>query len=300
VGTVYGPYSVWNASVTRRSILTLMAIGIVAACGVGDGFPSPSVTAVPGMDLSSDKSLLVVGDWGSGTDSEQDVAEAMATYAGTRKIAAIVTTGDNFYEDDARQIMEPFGWARERNIPFLITWGNHDVESQRRIDMIEETFAEAPRWGMHEWGPIDIVMLDSTQVASGRQMEFFQHVIVESDDPTIVVFHHPPYSCGSHGDDEAVAARWVTRFDDDVVLVLSGHEHNYQRFESDGVAYVVTGGGGATLTDLADCSNDHPARVSGEAVHHFVALELTDSLNVTAIDSDDNVIDEFSLPLAGP
>jgi predicted phosphodiesterase len=286
--------------VTRRSILAATAIGIVvAACGVDDAFPSPSVTALPGVDLSSDKSLLVVGDWGSGTDSEQDVAEAMARYADTREIAAIVTTGDNLYEDDARQIMEPFGWARERDIPFLISWGNHDVESQRRIDLIEETFAEAPRWWMHEWGPIDIVMLDSTQVASGRQMEFFQNAIVQSDDPTIVVFHHPPYSCGSHGDDEAVAARWVTRFDDDVVLVLSGHEHNYQRFESEGVTFVVTGGGGATLTDLAACSNDHPARVSGEAIHHFVALEFTDSLNVTAIDSGDNVIDEFSLTLAG-
>ena len=59
----------------------------------------------------------------------------------------------------------------------------------------------------------------------------------------------------------------------------------------------VTGGGGQSLTELADCSDDHPERVAGEAVHHFIALELTDSLNVTAIDADGEVIDEFSLGL---
>lgn len=268
----------------------------LTGCGL-QGNPSATSTTLAGLNLAAGESILVMGDWGSGTESQQEVAEAMEGYAGDREIAAIVTTGDNLYSDDADQIVEPFEWARERQIPFLISWGNHDVETQSRVDLIDETFADPPAWWAHEWGPIDIVILDSTQVGSGRQTEFLLDQLAASDNPTIVVFHHAPYSCGSHGDDEAVAARWVRRFDDDVFLVLSGHEHNYQRFESDGVTYVVTGGGGATLTELAACRGDHPPRIAGEAVHHFVALELADSIEASVIDADGDVIDAFSLEL---
>jgi Icc-related predicted phosphoesterase len=271
--------------------------GLIALALTGCGPERGPDTTITGLDLPTGESILVVGDWGTGTESQQEVAEAMATYAEDREIAAILTTGDNFYSDDAEQIMKPFDWAREREIPFLISLGNHDVESQERVELIEETFADQPAWWAHEWGPIDIVILDSTQVASGRQMEFLLDTTAASDDPTIVVFHHPPLSCGSHGDDEAVGARWVSRFDDDVFLVLSGHEHNYQRFESEGITYVVTGGGGAALTELSACGTNHPPRIAGEDVHHFAALELADTVNVDVIDADGTVIDAFSLAL---
>jgi hypothetical protein len=281
----------------RRNPAVMAGLVTLALTGCDlQGNPRPSDTTVPGLDLAAGETILVVGDWGSGTESQQEVADAMATYAEDAEIAAILTTGDNLYSDDADLLMEPFDWAQERQIPFLISWGNHDVSPESRVEVVKETFDDPPAWWAHEWGPLDIVILDSTQVASRRQTAFFLDTIAASDDPTIVVFHHPPYSCGSHGDDEAVAARWVSRFDDDVFLVLSGHEHNYQRFESEGVTYMVTGGGGASLTELAECRGDHPPRVSGEAVHHFVALELAESINVSVIDTGGNVIDEFSLP----
>jgi predicted phosphodiesterase len=241
--------------------------------------------------------VLVVGDWGAGTDSQQEVAEEMSEYARQQEVDVIVTTGDNFYSDDADELMEPFGWATEAGIPFWITWGNHDVESSRIVDEVEETFDSPPRRVVHEWGPIDVVVLDSNQAGSEDQEDFLIEALGASEDPTIVVFHHAAYSCGSHGDSETIIEEWVPRFDDDVFLVLNGHEHNYQRFEHDGVTYVVTGGGGATLTDLRECPDDHPQRIAGEAAHHFVALRLNDSLTVTAIDLDGNVVDEFSLTL---
>lgn len=249
------------------------------------------------MVLPGNEVLLVVGDWGDGTEAQEEVAEQMADYARPRTVAAIVTTGDNFYANNASDLMEPFAWATDRDIPFVIAWGNHDVETQRRIEVIDDTFGDPPRWWSHDWGPVDIVILDSNQVDSPEQRRFLLDSLTTSDNPTIVVFHHPPYSCGVHGDTQIVQDQWLPHFDDDVFLVLSGHEHNYQRFESDEITYVVTGGGGGNLTELAECPNDHPRRIAGESVNSFVALELTQSLNITAIDADGEVIDEFSLRL---
>ena len=221
----------------------------------------------------------------------------MSEYAETADVAAIVTTGDNFYFDDHDPLMEPFAWAEDAAIPFVVSWGNHDTETPTRIEAVVSEFDYADRWCIHEWGPVDIVVLDSTQVDSDEQLAFFDAAMEGSDDPTIVVFHHPPYSCGSHGGTEEIRDNWIARFDDDVFLVLSGHEHNYQRFESDGVSYVVTGGGGQFLTPLADCPPEHPERLFGAETHNFVAMSLSDELSITALDHEGTVVEAFSVPL---
>ena len=271
----------------------------LTGCGVVDVVAPASVTTLPLMhELDPGQDLLVLGDWGAGTPEQQQVASAMAEVAATREPAAIVTTGDNFYSDDATSLMEPFAWTRDDEIPFVIAWGNHDVESRQRVELLGDTFDDPPRWASHRWGEVDLVILDSTQVDSPEQAEFLTQTLAEDDDPTIVVLHHSPYSCGYHGDTGSVIDRWVEGFDDDVLLVLSGHEHTYQRFENGGTTFVVTGGGGAGLTDLKDCPPDHPKRSAGQTSHHFVTLHQDDGLlRVSAIGVDGEVFDEIALPL---
>jgi len=222
----------------------------------------------------------------------------MLRYAETSDVSAILTTGDNFYRDDWEFLMEPFDWAIEAGIPFWITWGNHDVESEVRIDAVNEAFGDPPRWNVYEWGAVDVIVLDSNQITFPRQAVFFLDAMGESDRPTIVAMHHPPYSCAHQGSTTDLVNQVVPILDDDVVLVLSGHEHVYQRFEHQDVAYVVTGGGGATIYELSDCPIDHPEPLVGEAIHHFLALEQTMAgLAVTAIDGNGDTIDEFLVPL---
>src|SRR5919106_982898 len=170
----------------HRVVIAGLTALALTACNL-ERDPQPPDTTVVGLDLAAGESILVLGDWGSGTESQQEVADAMAKYAEDREIAAILTTGDNLYTDDADLIMEPFDWAEERQIPFLISWGNHDVTSRGHIDLVNETFADSHAWWKHRWGRLDIVILDSTQVASRRQMAFFLDAIASSDNPTIVV-----------------------------------------------------------------------------------------------------------------
>lgn len=241
--------------------------------------------------------LLVIGDWGSGTMPQGAVSGAMWTFSEDNDIAAILTTGDNFYTDDFEFAMEPYGWAEDAGIPWWIAWGNHDRETQTRTDAVNEVFGDPTPWIVHEWGAVDVVILDSTQVESAEQADFFSQALAESERPTIVVFHHPYYSCGTATDTEDVTS-WVSGFDDDVVLALSGHEHSYQRFEDGGVSYAVTGGGGATLTELTPCPDGHPSLLAGDSIHHFLTLSQEEgTLTVNAIDVNGAVIDQFEVTL---
>jgi len=118
------------------------------------------------------------------------------------------------------------------------------------------------------------------------------------DGPTVVVFHHPPLNCSVHYDNEDFWEAWRPLFDDDVVLVLSGHAHNYQHFEDEGIEYVVTGAGGRSIYELDDCPSDHVPRLAGSEAHSYLALtQGRDGLTLTAISRYDEVFDEFTIPL---
>ena len=56
-----------------------------------------------------------------------------------------------------------------------------------------------------------------------------------------------------------------------VTLVISGHEHHYERSRRiAGIPYIVTGGGGAPLTPV----KPGPETRFAAAVHHFLILEV--------------------------
>lgn len=222
----------------------------------------------------------------------------MARYADGTEIAAILTTGDNFYSDDAELLMEPLDWAISNDITFWIAWGNHDVESRSHIDAVEASFSHPDRWTTHSWGNLDIIILDSNQVDSTEQLEFLEQAMDSSERGTIVVFHHPPFNCGSHNAKEEIQESWVSRFDNDVFLVLSGHDHNYQRFEKEDVTYIVTGGGGQRLYDIETCPKDHPQLLAGVTSHHFLSLDQTESqLIVEVMDVNGGLLDTVVLPI---
>ena len=48
--------------------------------------------------------------------------------------------------------------------------------------------------------------------------------------------------------------------------LFAGHIHNYQKFENEGVTYIISGGGGAKL--------NYHALTLGDYVHHFILVEI--------------------------
>jgi hypothetical protein len=64
----------------------------------------------------------------------------------------------------------------------------------------------------------------------------------------VVIFHHPAYSSGDQGDNAYM--RWpLTQWGTDVVL--SGHDHFYERLSVGGIPAIINGAGG-TLVGFGD------------------------------------------------
>jgi hypothetical protein len=136
-------------------------------------------------------------------------------------------------------------------------------------------------------------------VSSAKQRDWLRRRLRESTATwQIVAFHHPAYTCGGYLGHPGVLSRWVPLFErHGVDLVLSGHDHNYQRFrEHNGVRYVVHGGGGAPLYSIRSCPGSYPSRRVALAKRGFLYLVAgADSLRGRAVAPSGAVVDEFSL-----
>ncbi|MFN2590958.1 MAG: hypothetical protein ABR518_09335, partial [Actinomycetota bacterium] len=60
-------------------------------------------------------------------------------------------------------------------------------------------------------------------------------------------------------------------------LVLTGHDHNYQRFTVDDVVFIVSGGGGQTLDAVDDCPRGTPPPAASlDDRHHFLYVRANE------------------------
>jgi hypothetical protein len=99
---------------------------------------------------------------------------------------------------------------------------------------------------------------------------------------TLAYWHHPLFSSGTeHGSDPATKPLWQVLFDAGADVVLSGHEHNYERFAPQdasghldrdrGIREFVIGTGGASHYPIGKALRNSEARNDDT----FGVLELT-------------------------
>ena len=119
--------------------------------------------------------------------------------------------------------------------------------------------------------------------------------------------HHAPLSASWHCGVARYVADWMALFERyHVDAVLAGHDHSYQRLERNGVAYFVSGGGGAPLYEQGRCDPyDEVALQHYAAVHHYLLIRVTptadpthDAIAVTARVPQGQLLDTATLPLA--
>lgn len=280
-------------SVKRLLALTAALIAAVACRGV-DG-PAGG-TAAP---LPTPAHVVVIGDFGDGSDGEYAVAGSIRDHALDKGLDAFITTGDNFYSDDVDLVWSgPYGWLSEAGIPVLATWGNHDLDSPTREELVWDTLDPPGRWYSVEIGTGRLLVLDTNRVESEEQISWLRNELTHPAWPLIVTFHHPLYSCGSHGSDPEVQDAWLSLFQEhEVTLALSGHDHDYQRFIDDGTTYVVTGGGGRHLRALQACPVGTPEpEMARDGVHHYVVLDIgNDVIDAEVRAADGTTIDSFRI-----
>ncbi len=261
--------------------------------------PSVSIGATPAPTPAPSLSFAVLGDFGSATSAEYDVAERMCSWREDFPFDLVITTGDNVYPDghpsrfdDA--FYQPLACLLEEGVTFHASLGNHDIKTRNgRPEMNADAFGMGGRRNyVVRTGGVRFVIADSNYL----NMEFLRRATRAraGDRWTVVAMHHPTYSPGTgHGSEPGFADKLPRLFRRrGVDLVLQGHDHIYAVTKPlSGIRYVVTGGGGA---GLYGCS-DQWFSAKCEARHHFLYVTADDeSIVVRAIPTEGRPFHRFS------
>ncbi|RMH44453.1 MAG: hypothetical protein D6689_02235 [Deltaproteobacteria bacterium] len=210
----------------------------------------------------------------------------------------VVSTGDLVYRGtDAGDWQRFFAIAGDllARVPYYPAVGNHDLgasgDDDRRIgDLFALWPGPADRPPHGHWYAFDVagvhfVMLDSNAYDAPEQVAWLERDLAAARTrgvrAIIVATHAGPFSRGAHLGDPIARDTYVPILAAyGVDLVVSGHDHLYQRGRAGGVAYVVTGGGGAPLygvrcgppTGRACPVDDGAERVV--SAHHWILLTV--------------------------
>ncbi|MDD2229865.1 MAG: metallophosphoesterase [Candidatus Cloacimonetes bacterium] len=171
--------------------------------------------------------------------------------------------------------------------------GNHERSTKLFLDNFP--FMGASTYYCKVFDGIRFIVLDSTMdlTPSSAQYKWLQTALQDTL-PGIVILHYPIFSSGYHGDEhnlQLYLPQLLKR--SNVKAVFSGHDHDYERSEYDGITYIVTGGGGGTIRQER---NPNPHSVVFKLTHHYIIAKHVDGkLSLNAWDIDNKLIDSFVL-----
>lgn len=238
--------------------------------------------------------FVVYGDMRGGHDVHGALVQAMLDQAPD----LVLVTGDLVLrgsdEGDWQRFFAVTAPLLAR-IPYYPAAGNHDTgksgDERRRMNEIFLSWpgpADRPTWG--HWYSFDVagvhfVMLDSNAYQHAEQLAWLERNLRQARErgarAIFATAHDGPYSRGPHGGNAHAAEHYVpllSRYG--VSLLFTGHDHLYQRGEMDGLAYMVSGGGGAPLYRIRCgvpgkrrcATRDGMAHVASE--YHYIAVTV--------------------------
>ena len=240
---------------------TLPAIAIVltiAVCAI-----LMLTSSKPIQAFAADETAVLVG---AGDISKCDhsgdsrTAQLLGNIPGT-----IFTTGDNVYDsgtyEEYIQCYAPtWGQYKDRTMPVP---GNHEYETAGAAGYY--SYFNVPEYYAYDQGTWRIYALNSEidTSAASKQVQWLLADLAQNPRSCVMAYwHRPRWSSGDrHGSDSKMQAIWDILFDANAELVVTGHEHHYERFapmnkngEKVGVGLqeIVVGTGGANKSGFGE------------------------------------------------
>ena len=254
--------------------------------------------------------FAVIGDYGFAGQPEADVAALVNSW----KPDLIITAGDNNYEDGADSTIDRnIGQYYQAYIsPYTGAYGNGDT--------INRFF---PSLGNHDWrdaaaaayrnyftlpgneryyefvrGPVHFFALDSDDHepdgisdSSAQAMWLKAQLKVSTSAWNVVYFHHPPFSSAEHGNSPKL--QWPFQ-EWGASVVITGHDHTYERIITNGFPYFVNGLGGRSIYAMRTTLPDSKVRFIGE----YGAMDVVADESKMAfrfVTRKDSLVDSYTL-----
>lgn len=207
----------------------------------------------------------VTGDQGYPNPVQNQVRDAMLNWVKQHPRQPVnntpldlwLTTGDNAYRSGSNEqfqagFFEPYK-AILKNTPVWPVYGNHDARRWVFFDIFSfpanaesgGTASGTENYYSFDYANIHFVMLDSQESSlapDGEMLTWLKKDLEQTKQQWLItLFHHPPYTKGSHDSDSQRDSRGrLISVRENVLpilesagvdLVLSGHSHMYERSE---------------------------------------------------------------------
>jgi len=214
----------------------------------------------PATGSGNDLRIWVLGDSGTHNDDARDVYSAYTNFNGNQYTDLMLMLGDNAYyegtDSEFQTALFDMYPGMLRQTPLYSCFGNHDGRDYPGLTspyFALHTFPTNAECGgvasgteayfSFDYGNVHVLSLDSfasSRSTSGPMYTWLaQDLAANTSDWLIAIFHHPPYSKGSHNSDyswdsdgslKEMRERFVPLLESyGVDLVLGGHSHSYER-----------------------------------------------------------------------
>jgi 3',5'-cyclic AMP phosphodiesterase CpdA len=221
----------------------LMALLLLAACSTSAKTadtststtttePSKPVTIAAVGDISCSNSQRASGDYPC---NDAEVADLIRS----NNPDYFIPLGDLQYNTATYDLLtgiydKTWGDLKDISLPVL---GNHDYPA----DGFFQYFPDIPDTGYYtkviseDWFVVVLNTNDDCQIvscdSSSEQYNWLIRTLdAHPDSCAIVAMHHPRFSSGVHGNNDYLEPVWQVLVSRQVPIVLSGHDHNYERF----------------------------------------------------------------------
>ena len=269
----------------------------------------PLSNAAQELRLAAKKDAVkfaVIGDSGSGDDHQLAIGKQLAAWRGKYPFSFVVMMGDNLYGGDGAKDYQkkfelPYKLLLDDGVKFYASLGNHDNPNERLYKAFNMNGERYYSFRPENSKGVRFFALDSNYVDDKQLQWLDKELSASGSDWKICFFHHPLYSSGeTHGSAEAQRNLLEPVFlKYGVNLVLSGHEHFYERIKPQkGIAYFILGNSGEVRrgdlqkTDLTEKGFDQG--------YAFMLMEIDgDDLTFQTISETGATIDTGSVHRVG-
>lgn len=279
------------------------------------GTPTPvgtaQLTTAHALNDAAPERFIVYGDDRSDVVAHSAVVQAMSSVPSD----FLVNTGDVVADGASAADWQSF-FTVEANLlrqrPLYLAIGNHELYDDEAGANFAKYFGfpdatGTPRpYGTARQGLVRFFFLNGVDSwDSGDERTWLERELAKADNEPgvfwrIVVVHQGPWSSGPHGPNPRLVSAHIPELlaAHKVDLVLSGHDHIYERGDAGAIKYVISGGGGAALYKIGKLA---PTARKAESAYHYIDFTvLPMELHLVAHRLDGSVLDKCGMMHGGP